>query len=323
MAIEEAKYVKIEGLIPATVTPFHEDGTIDGESLRQHIVRTVNVDGVFGVVVNGHAGEILALTSEERQQVISIAREVVPSTKKLFSGIEARTINGLVSEGKRAVAAGADGILVLPPFDVLPYRQLNKVPGAVLTIFEALDKEVGLPMIIFQYPESSGSAYSIPVLKQLSKLPNVIAVKAAASTITRYAEIWDELHDHLNVLAACDAPPLLGMLLHGAHGALIGISVIGTDSWSQTVHAAISGDAERARRLYNETCVPLMKSVFHNQEPDVITGHFANTKQALFELGELPLPVVRFPEISPSKEGQQDIRNSLSIAGLLREQSLS
>lgn len=309
--------MNIKGLIPATVTPFKDDGAIDSEALLKHVSNTVNVNGVFGVVVNGHAGEILALTSEERQQVISIARDVVPHTKKLFSGIEARTIVDLVSEGKRAAAAGADGLLVLPPFDARPYRQLNKVPEIVYTMFQALDREVGLPIIVFQYPESSGVAYSIPTLMKISEIPSVVAVKAFCGTVTRYAEIWDALHERVSVLAACDAPPLLGMLLHGAHGSLIGISAIGTPIWSEMVHNAISGNAERARQVYNKSCLPLMKSIFENQEPIPITGHFANSKQALFELGEIPSPLVRFPEIPPNEDRQHQIRTSLRDAGLI------
>ena len=76
---------------------------------------------------------------------------------------------------------------------------------------------------------------------KISTIKNVVAVKAACGTVTRYVQIWEALHDKLTVLVALDSPPLLGMLLHGVHGALIGISVIDTPKWVELIDAAMNG----------------------------------------------------------------------------------
>ena len=47
--------MEIRGLIPATVTPFAGDGSIDFRSLSEHVARVGSATGLYGVCVNGIA----------------------------------------------------------------------------------------------------------------------------------------------------------------------------------------------------------------------------------------------------------------------------
>ena len=104
--------MKIKGLIPARVTPFREDGSIDYKDLERHLVTVASAEGVFGIAVNGHAGEILALNSEERAKIVSVARKTLPSRIKVIAGIEAHDPEMLVKDGVAARDAGAEGLKV-------------------------------------------------------------------------------------------------------------------------------------------------------------------------------------------------------------------
>ncbi len=309
--------MKINGLIPATVTPFDEDGKISDKDLARHVFRSADVNGVYGVAVNGHAGEILSLSSRERAHVVNVAKKALPPSKKLIAGIDGRTIEGLIQEGKAASKNGADALLVLPPFDVRPYRRLSQNANIVHTMFKQLNDELDMPMVIFLYPEKEGCTYPDSVLKSLIDIPNIVAVKAGAGNVTRYSGIWEELKDYVSVLAANDSPELLGMLLRGAHGSLIGISVIGPEVWSKMVEYAISGKAQEARDIFNRFCVPLVKVIFENQDPTSFTSPFAATKEALYQLGEISSPYARFPSVSPDKKRKSQITEILHKIGMI------
>lgn len=307
--------MKINGLIPATVTPFDEDGKISDRDLSRHILRSADVRGVYGVAVNGHAGEILSLSSKERAHVVNVARKALPRGKKLIAGIDGRTIEDLVEEGKAAARNGADALLVLPPFDVRPYRKLSQNLNVVHRLFKQLNDEIGIPMVIFLYPEKEGCTYPDSVLRNLVDIPNVVAVKAGAGTVTRYSGVWEELKDHVSVLAANDSPELLGMLLRGAHGSLIGISVIGPEVWSKMVEYAISGKADEASDIFNKFCIPLVRVIFENQDPTSFISPFAATKEALYQLGEISSPYSRYPSISPDEKRKSEISKVLRKIG--------
>ncbi len=309
--------MKIHGLIPATVTPFDEKGSIHDRDLERHVFRSANADGIYGVAVNGHAGEILSLGSKERAHVVSVAKKALPPGKKLIAGVEGRTIDDLIQEGKDATQNGADALLVLPPFDVRPYRKLAQSPELVHTLFKRLNDEIGTPMVIFLYPDKEGCTYPDSVLKSLTDIPNVVAVKAGAGNVTRYSGVWEELRNNISVLAANDSPELLGMLLRGAHGSLIGISVLGPDIWSRMVKHALSGKAQEASEIFNNFCVPLVKVIFENQNPTSFISPFAATKEALYQLGEISNPNVRFPSLRPDEKRKAEISEVLRRVGLV------
>lgn len=309
--------MEIRGLIPATVTPFSGDGSIDYKSLADHVARVGSATGLYGVCVNGHAGEVLTLSSEERKSVVAASRKALPRQLKLIAGIESHSLEDLVQQGLNARQAGADMLLVLPLFDVRPYRHLAHNPDAVFSVFQRLDREVGLPMIVFQYPEAAGCAYSLGALSRIAGLPNVVAIKAATGSPTKYAEIHDALHDRLSILVACDAPSLLGMLLHDAPGALLGISAVGTQHWSDLVREATSGSAQKAKEIHNAFAIPLMDALYEYQLHRTSIAPPSSNKEALVQLGELNSSWVRPPAVSVDNAKQEAIRFALSKAGLL------
>ena len=190
---------EIRGLISAVVTPFKADGSLDVKNFERHVERVASTRGIYGVAVSGHAGEVLTLTSDERIEIVAAARRVMPKGVKLVAGIASGSMAGLVHEGRIAKAAGAEMLLVLPLFDVRPYRHLAHNPDAVYTVFERMDREVGLPMIVFQYPDATGCAYSAAALAKIAPLKNVVGIKAASVTPTKYAEVWDAVHGAVGV----------------------------------------------------------------------------------------------------------------------------
>jgi 4-hydroxy-tetrahydrodipicolinate synthase len=309
--------MSIQGLIPATLTPFDARGGVDHQALKAHIATVASARGLYGIAVNGHAGEILALDEDERQEVIDTARQALPAGLKLIAGIASQSIDGLVLQGLRAREAGADMLLVIPPFDVRTYRHLAHHPETVFHVFQRLDQEVGLPMIVFQYPEPSGCAYSLDALERIAQLDHVVAIKASSGTPAKYAELHDRMADKLALLPASDSPSLLGMLLHGAPGSLIGISVIGTQQWSDLVYEATRGNAQRAKEIHNGFAVPLMRSIFEYHMHWSATCPFGATKEALVQLGQFPSSWVRPPSVLVSEAKKSEIRQGLVQAGLL------
>ena len=308
---------EIRGLISAVVTPFKADGSIDYKSFEHHVARVASAKGLYGIAVSGHAGEVLTLTSEERIGIVAAAKKVMPKGVKLVAGIASGSMAGLVHEGQIAKQAGAEMLLVLPLFDVRPYRHLCHQPEAVYGVFERMDREVGLPMIVFQYPEATGCAYSLAALERIAGLPNVVGIKAATVTASKYAEINDALGDKLAVLAACDAPSLLGMLLHNAPGALLGISVVGTQQWVELIREATEGDARKAKEIHNNFAVPLMDAIYEYQLQKTPVSTCAANKEALAQLGDITSSWVRPPALNVTLARKEAIRAGLKKAGLL------
>lgn len=317
VASRQERPLTLKGLYPATVTPFRDDLAVDLDALERHLDETAAADGVKGLVVNGGVAELLQLTPAEQRQVIEAAVRIRRPGQLVIAGVEGRGANQAVEAGLNAKRAGADALLVLPPFDVRAYRRLAADAASVKRFFAEMDARVDVPLIVFQYPPQSGVSYPVSVLREVVSLRNVVGIKAATATATVYVEIWDALKDYVSVLAAVDSPPLLEMLRHGSHGALIGISAVAPEKWSGLLEAIESGDSPGAEELFEKVCKPLMASIFENQQPKRLTSEAAAIKEALVQLGQIPSSRVRPPAIDVDDHVRAEIRDSLIRSGLM------
>jgi 4-hydroxy-tetrahydrodipicolinate synthase len=308
----------MHGLFPATVTPFTSSLAIDFKALGDHLCEMATTPGVAGIVVNSGIGERIQLTLDECDQCIAAALRARRPDQVIVAGIDGRSTADYVNAGRRARAAGAQALLVMPPFDVRPYRRMAAHAPTVHAFFATLDREVGLPMVVFQYPPNSGCAYPNAVLRALCDIPNVVAVKVATmGDMKAYAEVWDAFKDDLAILAGVDSPPLIDMLRHGAHGALIGISAMLPEVWADLLRLVREGDQDAADRLYDRVCLPLMASVFENQQPNRLSSEIAATKEALVMLGRIPNALVRPFALGVDDAARSEIHAALLGAGLL------
>lgn len=304
------------GLFPATVTPFDERGGLDVDALCRHVA-AVSASPVSGLAVNGGIGELFTLSPDERATAVKETARIMTGGQILIAGVDAPTGDEACRQGETAVSAGADALLVLPPFDRRSYRRLCQDRAAVVEYFQELDRHLGVPVVVFQYPEDSGCAYPLPVLGELADIPSVRAVKVATPRVSSYAAIWEVLADRVAVLPAADSAPLLGMLLHGAHGALIGIASVGTEHWASLVRNAIDGGHGAAVEAYHTVCEPLMKVLFAHQQPPDSRSEIAATKEALRYMGIISTSAVRPPLRPVTAEQSAAIGAALAGIGLL------
>src|ERR1700721_4679897 len=102
------------GLLFFPITPYQSDGDVDVTELAAHVRRGVDA-GAGGVFVACGTGEFSALEQDEYSGVVRAAVGAVAGLVPVFAGAggPARTARRFAD---RAKDAGADGILLLPPY---------------------------------------------------------------------------------------------------------------------------------------------------------------------------------------------------------------
>ncbi|MDR7468411.1 MAG: dihydrodipicolinate synthase family protein [Armatimonadota bacterium] len=309
------KPVWLRGVIPAIVTPFREDFSVDEEGLRRYVRAVLAVPGVSGVLCNGYTGEGGALTPEERRRCVAICADEVAGRVPLIAGVDARSTAEAVAAARDAVRAGATVIQVNSPFEHLLRRGFPRMVEAPLRFFTSLQNEVGVPMLVFQYPTWSGLTYPPDVLARLAELPSVVAVKEAVDLDTYVAD-FDALHGKVALFADHNGYTLLPMLLLGADGTMVGISNVGLELYVELFEAVQRREFQRAVDLTNTRLRPLMR-VLATDLGRTPTSFVSKVKEALVMLGRLERAVVRPPEVPVTAGEREAIRQALVAAGLL------
>ena len=253
------------GVFPATLCPFHEDESIDEEGLRAYMRELAAVDGVKGLVCNGHTGEITSLRPSERARVTRIVAEEAQGKVKVISGVSAEGSLEAIDYAIAAKEAGGDAILLMPPHHWLRFGRTSET---AIGFFQDVAEGADIPIIVHQYPAWTKASYSLAEMLELVKIPQVVCIKMGTRDMARWRWDYEQLKEAApNVpILTCHDEYLLASLLEGCDGALIGFAGFVPELMVEIVHCALNGDligARKARQLVD----PLSRIVYNFGEP--------------------------------------------------------
>lgn len=279
------------GVFAATLCPFNDDYTIDETGLRAYSRYLASVDGLRGLVCNGHTGEVMGLTASERVQVTAIMAEEVGDRVKIISGICCEGSFEAVEHAKAAKDAGADAILLMPCHHWLRF---GRTPDTAIGYFADVAEGADMPIILHQYPNWCKATYSLSEMLAIAAIPQVVAIKMGTRDFSRieheYRILKQEQPDvpHLS----CHDEYLLPSILAGADGVLVGFAGFVPELIVALTRAAIAGDLDEANRV-QEWIYKLNKMVYRFGEPS--SDAHQRMKVAMTLQGRFPSMVVRPP----------------------------
>jgi 4-hydroxy-tetrahydrodipicolinate synthase len=299
------------GVFAATLCPFKEDYSIDEKGLRAYARYLASVDGMKGLVCNGHTGEVMGLRSAERVRVTQIFADEVGDQVKIVSGVCTEGSFEAIDHALAAKEVGADGILLMPPHHWLRFGRKSET---AVGFFQDVAEGADLPIIVHQYPAWTKACYSLEEMIEMAAIPQVVAIKMGTRDMARLGHDYRVLKQKAPdvPILTCHDEYLLASLLAGADGALVGFAGFVPELIVELVRTALSGDLAGARRV-QESVYPLARLVYRFGEPS--GDAHQRMKAAMTLQGRFPSMVVR-PSLHPlSDEDMQRIKAELAAAG--------
>lgn len=294
------KKTVLSGVMPAMITPFTSDGKVNTAAIARGVERVARA-GVCGVVYNGSTGEAVALTRDERKEVLLAAREAAGEGLRLVAGTGAPTTGEALLYTKDAKECGADAALIITPFDAIPNEEGLYRHYATLC-------EVGLPVILYNLPQHTGVALGLKTVERLVDNENVVGLKDSSGDLSLFSELVRRFGDRLSILTGCD-DLLFQAFMSGASGAILALAGIAPRQVVTLFEACRAGRADEARALYYKI-LPIARAISSS------VNFPAQVKEAMRLLGE-PAGDPRLPVIPVSEEESEAIKAALSHAGLL------
>ncbi len=303
------------GVFAATLCAFREDESIDEEGLRTYIRDLCGVDGLKGLVCNGHTGEIMSLRHAERAQVTKIYADEVRRAgggRKVVSGVSAEGSLEAVDDALAAKEAGADAILLMPPHHWLRFGRSSET---AVGFFEDVAEGAKVDIIVHQYPAWTKAGYSLAEMLEIIKIPEVVCIKMGTRDMSRWLWDYEQLkaaRPELSIIT-CHDEYLLPTLLEAGDGALIGFAGFAPKLMVELVEACLEGDLAAAKRA-QRTVAPLARLIYNFGEPGCAAHQ--RMKVAKWLLGEFSSPVFRRPLRPLSRQQVDSIRKGLEAIGL-------
>lgn len=291
--------MKIQGSIPAIVTPMQADGSLDLSSLRS-LIDWHLAEGTDGFVVVGTTGESPTVDFDEHCSLIRAAVEQVAGRVPVIAGTGANSTAEAIELARYAKEIGADAHLSVVPYYNKPTQE------GLYRHFRSIAEAVDLPMIVYNVPGRTVADLANDTTLRLAEVPGVIGIKDATGNIERGTDLLKRAPAGFSVYSGDDATAL-ALMLFGGSGTISVTANVAPRLMHEMCMAAIAGDVASARRI-NFQLLGLHRNLFLEANP--IPTKWACARMGLIGDG------IRLPMTPLSEEYQDRVRGAMAEAGI-------
>lgn len=248
----------ITGSIVALVTPMHDDGQVDWDSLDRLIEFHIK-EGTDAIVAVGTTGESATLDTKEHCAVIERVVKVAAGRRPIIAGTGANSTSEAIELTQEAKVLGADAALLVTPY-------YNKPPQrGLIAHHEAIAAAVDIPQILYNVPGRTACDMLPETIAALADVEQIVAVKEATGDMARARQVIDLVGDRMAVYSGDDATAYELILMGGKGNISVTANVV-PKLMHQLCMLALDGNADEAKAL-NDQLMPLHNNLFSEANP--------------------------------------------------------
>ncbi|MHA6345665.1 dihydrodipicolinate synthase family protein [Roseivivax sp. CAU 1761] len=161
----------LKGINLAMQTPFDASGEIDFAEWERLIEAYLEA-GVHGLVLGAGTGQHPYLTEAEANKLYETGIRRIDGRCNVICQTSALNMGEVIRRTKHAEDAGADAVMILPP-----YLEGPEDDDGMFEFYRAIDAEIGIDIVGYNIPQATGIAVSPALLARLSYLKNYNYIK--------------------------------------------------------------------------------------------------------------------------------------------------
>lgn len=281
----------------AIVTPFNENG-VDLNKLEELLNWHVE-NGTDAIVICGTTGEASTMSEKERKEAIEFTVKVINGRIPVIAGTGSNNTAASIEMSKWAETIGVDGLLIISPY----YNKTTQI-GCVKH-FEAIATSVNIPIIVYNVPSRTSLNILPETLAEISKLPNVVAVKEASADIGQIAKIA-RLCPNIDIYSGND-DQIVPIMALGGKGVISVVANILPNETHNICKKYLDGDVKESLKIQLDM-LDLVNTLFIECNPIPV-------KEALNIMGK-NVGSVRLPLVEMSKGNRETLVKAMKDYGI-------
>ena len=292
----------LKGSLVALVTPFHESGEVDYDSLESLVQWHID-EGTNGIVSVGTTGESATLSIEEHLEVIKKTVEYASGKIPIIAGTGANSTQEAVDLTRESQALGADYSLLVTPYYNKPTQ------AGLIKHYEKIASEIDMPQILYNVPTRTACDLIPASVDVLAKIPNIVGIKEAVDETKRINELIEisKKHETFSIYSG-DAPTFYNSLTLGSSGVISVAANIIPRSISKICELAFDEDWSNAKDL-NYVYKELYEMLFVQSNPIPVKWMMYKKK--------LISDIIRLPLTTLDEKYHEDILSEMLKLGIL------
>ncbi|MCE8010296.1 5-dehydro-4-deoxyglucarate dehydratase [Halomonas daqingensis] len=289
-----------DGLLSFPITDFDKEGRFDADSYRRRLEWFISHD-ISAVFVAGGTGEFFNLSLDEYRDVVRVAVETVAGRLPVIASSGLSVASGRAF-AKAAEAAGADGILLMPPY-------LTECPQEGLVEYaRAICDSTELNVIYYNRGNGVLDAGSVRALA--ASCPNLIGLKDGKGDIQALNKIIKTIGDRLVYVGGVPTAEIFAEAYLA-----IGVNTYSSAVFNFVPDMAVkfyrelrAGNAEVVKRITSDFFIPFVD--LRDRKP----GYAVSLIKAGAEIIGRPAGSVRAPLVMPTPEERSRLEKLVGIA---------
>ncbi len=298
------EYKRLEGIIPAVVTPFDEKGNVLYDAFSRHLDYLIE-SGVDALYPLGTTGEFPLLSVDERKRLAEIAIEKGNGKTPVVIQVGDDNPSVTLELAAHAMDSKADGIAVVTPY----YFNLN---GEELFDYykEIAERFPDFPIYLYNIPQVTGVKIPVHTVERLIiNYNNVWGIKDSSGDFSYLLDLLKlkEKYPRFIVLSGADKY-ILSTHEIGADGNVSGFANCFPELFVSFRRAFIEGDEANYERIYKKILI-VCEILKDGAVLDLIKGSCRIRGQ---EVGYTRPPLKRL-----SLEEEEELKKALTSVGLI------
>jgi 4-hydroxy-tetrahydrodipicolinate synthase len=206
---------KFTGVLPAAVTHFRDDQSLDLPATLKHIDAMIDA-GIHGLIMLGTVGENCSLEYGEKMEVLKATVQHVRNRIPVLSGVAECSTKLACRFAADCEKLGLDGLMVLP---AMVYKS---DPRETMQHFRSVARASSLPIMVYNNPISYSVDITPEMFLELADEPRFVAIKESSENVRRITDLRNVCGDRYTLLCGVDDLVLEAVLL-GAEGWVSGL----------------------------------------------------------------------------------------------------
>ena len=234
----------LHGLVAATHTPFHSDGSLNLAIVEKQAAHLID-NRVLAAFIGGTTGESSSLTLAERQALTTRWSEVLRgSPLRLIAHVGSNCVEDARTLAAQAQDLGASGVAALAPC----YFKPANAGVLVDTMAEIAAAAPSLPFYYYEIPVLTGLQISPSefLARAADRIPNLAGIKFTSNNLMEY-QLCRNFRDQAFDIPYGFDEILLSALALGAKGAVGSSFNFAAPIYNRVIAAFERGDLETAR----------------------------------------------------------------------------
>jgi 4-hydroxy-tetrahydrodipicolinate synthase len=232
----------LHGVIPAIITPIHEDGKLH-EKLLEKQASYLSKAGVHGFLVNGTTGEGPFLSREEKRRNFELVRTISGGKQFLCLGCLQPSTNLTIDEIVAFESLKPDFIVVTSPY----YFKVSQ--KEITRHIREIARRSPFPVIVYNIPQCTFNKIEYDAMIEISSLENVVGFKDSSGDFITFSRVM--FHDKRENFAWIMGEDYLhaDALRVGISGIVTGLGNVWIEPYLEMYQAAQEGDFLKVRKF--------------------------------------------------------------------------